>query len=35
VTWPEQLAAALGESATTGAAEAVTATLPDLFGGLL
>ncbi len=35
VTWPEQLAAALGESATTGTAEAVTATLPDLFGGLL
>jgi hypothetical protein len=35
VTWPEQLAAALGESATTEAAEAVTATLPDLFGGLL
>lgn len=35
VTWPTQHATALGESTTSASAEAVTSTLPDLFGGLL
>ncbi|MGA8328359.1 MAG: hypothetical protein WB777_03610 [Mycobacterium sp.] len=35
VTWPEQLAQALGESTSAAAAEAVTTSAPDLLGGLL
>lgn len=35
VTWPEQLATALGESTTSASAEALTSALPDLFGGLV
>jgi hypothetical protein len=35
VTWPTQLATALGESTTPAAADAVSSSLPDLFGGLL
>ena len=35
VTWPEQLATALGESTALASAESVTPTLPDLLSGLL
>lgn len=35
VTWPEQLATALGESTAPAAADAVSSSLPDLFGGLV
>jgi hypothetical protein len=34
VTWPEQLATALGESTTSAAAESVSTALPDLLSGL-
>jgi len=34
VTWPEQLAQALGESTTAAAGESVSTALPDLFSGL-
>ena len=35
VTWPEQLATALGESTSTAASEAVTTSAPDLVSGPL
>ena len=35
VTWPGQLATALGESTAPAAADALSASLPDLFGGLV
>lgn len=35
VTWPEQLATALGESTSAAAAEAATTSAPDLVSGLL
>jgi hypothetical protein len=35
VTWPTQLATALGESTAAASAESVTSTLPDLVSGLL
>lgn len=35
VTWPGQLATALGESTATAAADAVSSSLPDLFSGLV
>jgi hypothetical protein len=34
-TWPTQLATALGESTTPAAADALSSSLPDLFGGLV
>jgi hypothetical protein len=35
VTWPGQLATALGESTAPAAADAVSTALPDLFDGLV
>ena len=35
VTWPTQLATALGESTAPAAADAVSSSLPDLFSGLV
>ena len=35
VTWPTQLATALGESTAPAAAHALWSSLPDLFGGLV
>jgi hypothetical protein len=35
VTWPGQLATALGESTAPAAADALSSSLPDLFGGLV
>ena len=35
LTWPEQFATALGESATSLSADAVGSSVPDLFTGLL
>ena len=35
VTWPTQLATALGESIAPAAADALSSSLPDLFGGLV